>query len=250
MSDGGKEAIGFAGLSTFRTDIDAAFAKADRAASGPRPMRQDTSDTTTAAPVHRDTGASSGVAKKIGGWVLGIIIIIGIKGAFFGATHTSAPYEQSTETAAPAISTPQAEDTSIVPPTDGATDTAAASTDGNWQIVDQGPSAAPRPDPSAGDPTDMPKPTAYDSSTLSIGELRYCLAEDIRISAEQSELNELRSSDGERYNSNVDGINASITDYQSRCSKRSFNVSDKQMAEPQVENQRVSLEAEGRARVS
>lgn len=247
MSDGEKEAIGFAGLSMFRTDIDAAFAKADRAASAPRAIQQDTSDTTDAAPVHRDTG--SGVVKKIGGWVVGIIIILGIKGAFFGATHTSTPYQQSTETAAP-ISTPQTEDTGVVSPTDGTTDTAAAPADGNWQIVDQGPSVAPKPDPSAGDPTDMPKPTAYDSSTLSIGEIRYCLAEDIRISAEQSELNELRSTDEERYNSNVDGINASITDYQSRCSKRSFNLSDKQMAEPQVENQRASLEAEGRARVS
>jgi hypothetical protein len=96
----------------------------------------------------------------------------------------------------------------------------------------------------------MSKPAAYDSSTLSMSELRYCLAEDIRLTAEQSALNDIRSSDVDRYNSNVDGMNASIKDYQSRCSQRSFNVSDRQVAEPQVENERTTLETEGRGRVN
>lgn len=257
MSGSGDTPIGFGGLTAYRTDVEKALAEADRVTAGPRPIRQSTSGTaattTQIQPVHRDRGAFATGFKKIAGWAIGIAIIVAIKAGIWGGVHavTSNPTpvpDQSTSSAySPPVVTPDDTTSAPIPNTnltDGSADTSA--TGDSSTTPDSTPAATA--DPTAGDPTAMTKPSLSDTAVLTMSELRYCLAENIRITAEQSELDGLRS-DPDHYNRNVDTVNASITDFQSRCAHRSFQVSDRQIAEPQVETQRSGLEAEGRNRV-
>ncbi len=84
---------------------------------------------------------------------------------------------------------------------------------------------------------------------LTVPEIRYCLAEDIRINAADAEMERIRSIDGDKYNRNVEPFNAAIADYNRFCASSQYQQSDKSLAESQVEAQRSALEAEGRARV-
>ncbi|WP_342629138.1 hypothetical protein AAC691_04860 [Nguyenibacter vanlangensis] len=204
MNDFCKTAVGFTGLSTYRTDVDAAIAEADRVVTADGPIRY--SGPALAPdpiePVHHDRDAFSGGIRKAGGWVIGIGIMVAIRIGLSGGLHSSGTNTPDTHTPPPAAST-----------------------------------------------SDITRPAIYSSSTLSIGELRYCLAEGIRLGGEQSELNDMRSTDVARYNRNVDSYNALVRDFQSRCAHRSFFVNDKEITGPQIEEQRSALVKEGRDRV-
>lgn len=257
MSGSDDTPIGFGGLTAYRTDVDKALAEADRVAAEPKPIRQSTSGVPTATtqvqPVHRDRGAFATGFKKVAGWAIGIAIIVAIKAGIWGGVHavTSNPApvpDQSTYSAySPPVVTP--DDTTSAPASDtNYADGSAGTSASGDSITTPDSTSAVTADPTAGGPTAMTKPSLGDTAVLSIGELRYCLAENIRVTAEQSELDGLRS-DPDHYNRNVDTVNASISDFQSRCAHRSFKVGDRQIAEPQVETQRQGLEAEGRNRV-
>ena len=95
----------------------------------------------------------------------------------------------------------------------------------------------------------MRRPSPNNILSLTMSELRYCLAEDVRITAMSGEMDRLRASNVSRYNRNVTTFNDANNDYNSRCASRSYPQSDGPVAEAEVGAERASLEAEGRARV-
>ncbi len=76
---------------------------------------------------------------------------------------------------------------------------------------------------------------------LGPAQLRYCLAEDIRIEAARSALNQYLEWDVNRFNAMID-------DYNSRCSDFRYRSGSLESARTEVERNRPTLAAEGRAR--
>lgn len=221
----GGKGTGFDGLSSYATDVDTAIAEADRIASSPRraePQRESAGDMGSVQPVHRDGGAIASGLKKVGGWALAIGVVLVIKACIYDGVHAVAD-RGSTDSYSTAGDAP-----SVTQPEEG-----------------QGVPTVAEDD---ADTSAMSKPTAA-SGTLTMPELRYCIAEDIRISAQKTELDGLQYTDPERFNRNVDGFNGAVNDYNISCSNRMFTSSDRPVATSQVEGQRSSLEAEGRNRV-
>lgn len=83
-------AVGFDGLTAFRTEADAAIGQADGivAAAPAAPATERPRPTSNRdAPVHRDGGAVAGGLKKVVGWVVGIGLILVVKACIFGGIH-------------------------------------------------------------------------------------------------------------------------------------------------------------------
>ena len=227
MADGSP--CGFDGFMAYRTDVETAIAQADQLASAPPVAPAATRQAAAAeAPTHRDSGAIAAGVKKIGGWVIGIGLIVAVKACFFAGVHTMTSSTPST--------------TYDAAPT--GTDTTANTADqGSASTADTSPPLEPSDDGAT-----LTKPEAG-ASTLTMAELRYCLAEDIRIGAEKSAMDDLQRSDTERFNQHVDDYNNAVSDRNLRCSHHSYVSSQKPLAEGQVEAQRAALELEGRSRV-
>lgn len=231
---------GFAGLSAFVTDVDRALKEADRIAASPMapaPSRANPSHQPT--PVHRDGGAIPAGLKKIGGWVAGIGLIIAVKACILGGVNAVSSSDSSYTT--PATDEAPTVQTEAVAPASDVSGTAAdsygddaLSTEEMSATADDGSEERPAPG----------------AATLSRSELRYCMAEDIRMSGQKAELDSLEYSDVERFNQNVDQFNEAANDYNNRCSGRSVMSRDQDALSSEVENRRSELEAEGRARVS
>ncbi len=247
---------GFDGLSDFSTDVDGAIAKADRIAAGPRRAPAPAPPPATpSTPVHSDGGAFTGGLKKIGGWILAIGLLFAIKACIFGGVRAVSDSSSTSPSYSSSSSSDQAGEyvTDMNDP-ESMTDnmTAVDGGDGTPTIgealdaADAGTSTTE--DEAQQDDGAMDKPLpGY--STLSISEVRYCLAEDMRIAAQKTELDSLQYSDVDRFNRNVDGFNDAVNDYNSRCVNRSIMSSDRPVATSQVEQQRSQLQAEGRNRV-
>lgn len=247
---------GFDGLSEFITDVDGAIAKADRIATGPRCAPAPTSTLATpSTPIHSDGGAFMGVLKKIGGWILAIALLFAIKACIFGGIRAVSDSGSASPSYSPSTSTDQSGEyvTDMSDP-ESMTDnmTAVDRGDGTLTIGEALDAAG------AGTSTTQEEPSQDDGalakpmagySTLGISELRYCIAEDMRIAAQKTELDSLQYSDVDRFNRNVDGFNETVNDYNSRCVNRSITSSDRPLATSQVEQQRSQLEEEGRSRV-
>lgn len=250
---------GFDGLSEFSTNVDGAIAKADRIAAGPRPTPAPASAPTPATPstpVHSDGGAFTGGLKKIGGWILAIGLLFAIKACIFGGVRAVSDSGSTT----PSYSSSTSLDQPGEYIADNMTDadvmadnmTAADGEDGTPTIGEAIDAAnadtSPTQDDASQDDGAMAKPMpGY--STLNLSEVRYCLAEDMRIAAQKTELDSLQYSDVDRFNRNVDGFNNAVNDYNSRCVNRSIMSSDRPLATSQVEQQRSQLQEEGRSRV-
>lgn len=76
---------------------------------------------------------------------------------------------------------------------------------------------------------------------LVASEIYYCLAEGIRIEANRDTLNQYDSYSIDRFNRTVNDFNARCSDYRYRSSAMSS-------ANKAIENNRYSIEAQGRAR--
>lgn len=247
---------GFDGLSSFVTDADAAIASADKIAADPRPLQAPTPRAgPPSEPIDQDGGAFFRGIKKIGGWVFAIALIIAVKSCFFAGTRSvvdsaSSPdydetmqdYSTSTDgsdEAADASGDYMATDKSAAPAygveSGAGTDTPY---DGD-SISDNGPVAAPSEEM-------MPAPG---SATLTMAEMQYCLAEDIRLSSQKSEMESLEGVDSDRFNRNVDDFNSAVRKYNSACSNRQIRASQRPLAETNVNGRRYMLESEGRRRV-
>ncbi len=194
-----------------------------------------------------------GLLKKVGGWVLAIGLIFAVKACIFGGVRAVSSSGSSSPTYSTSSSSDQpGEYVADVNDTDAMTDnmTAVDGGDGTPTIgeaLDASETDATQ-ETSPSDDGAMAKPVpGY--ATLSISEVRYCLAEDMRIAAQKTELDSLQYSDMDRFNRNVDGFNDAVNDYNSRCVNRSIMTNDRPLATSQVEQQRSQLQAEGRDRV-
>lgn len=241
---------GFEGLSAFATDVDGAVAAADRIAAAPpraASPRSATTPTAPTTPIHRDGGAIPAGLKKIGGWVLGIGVLLALKACIWGGVQAVSDSDTSSYSAAPSDQSSTYDTT--VSSADTSTDNMTTG-DVVQESTSSDETAAPEVE-DAGVPEDdgaESKPTPGYGS-ISLSEIRYCMAEDIRIAAQKAEIDDLQYTDTDRFNLNVDGFNETVNDYNSRCSNRSIMASDRPTATSQVEAKRSELETEGRSRV-
>lgn len=85
------------------------------------------------------------------------------------------------------------------------------------------------------------RPPIGDNNVLSMTQLHYCLAEDIRLDGARSSLNNYSGAD-------VDRFNVMISDYNSRCGSFRYRSGDLERARRAVEAFRSTILAEGRSR--
>lgn len=247
-------AVGFDGLTAFRTEADAAIGQADGivAAAPAAPATERPRPTSNRdAPVHRDGGAVAGGLKKVVGWVVGIGLILVVKACIFGGIHAlSSSGSSSSYSAGSSADAPYVASAGTTAPDDVAplTDNMDADTDSVPDPASETATTDTLVDTSGDDGTTLSKPeTGF--APLDIAGLRYCLGEDIRIAAEKAEMDTLQYGDTERFNRHVDAFNVTVNDYNIRCSHRTFASNDKPLAESQIATQRSALETEGRSRV-
>lgn len=86
------------------------------------------------------------------------------------------------------------------------------------------------------------KPPVGQSLVFSTAQIRYCLAEDIRIEGAKSVLNNYS-------NSEVDRFNAMVDDYNSRCGSFRYRSGALESARRDIEPYRSQLQADGRSRL-
>ena len=205
------EGKGFAGLSSLVSDVDTtppAAAKTEPTASAPssgRPAQQAVEPQpsqphqTYQEPAQPSSSGSSG-----GKWVMGIAAVIGV-------LWLIGQSDKSPNSPAPAYSSPaQTATPSYLPPAE--------------------PQAPSRPLES------MP-PVGQDL-VFSTAQIRYCLAEDIRMEGAKSALNNYIDSD-------VDRFNAMVADYNSRCGSFRYRNGELEGARREIEPYRSQLQSEG-----
>lgn len=210
------EGKGFAGLSSLVSDVDTTpppAAKMEPAAAAPRvgrpapqpaqPQPQPSQRQTYQEPAQPSSSGSSG-----GKWVLGIAAVIGVLwliGQSDKSTTSPAPaYSPSAQTATPSYSPPPAEP--------------------------QAPSRSQESMPPVGQ-----------DLVFSAAQIRYCLAEDIRMEGAKSALNNYIDSD-------VDRFNAMVADYNSRCGSFRYRSGALESARRDIEPYRSQLQSEGRSK--
>ena len=212
-----KEGKGFAGLSSLVSDVDttppppapkkepaAAAPSAGRPASQPaQPQPQPSQRQTYQEPVQPSSGGSSG-----GKWVLGIAAVLGVLWLIGQANKTS------TTSPAPAYSPPA-------------------------QSI--APSYSPPAQPQAPSRPQESKPPVGQDLVFSTAQIRYCLAEDIRMDGAKSALNNYSDYD-------VDRFNAMVADYNSRCGSFRYRSGALESARRDVEPYRSQFQSEGRNR--
>lgn len=209
------EGKGFAGLSSLVSDVDTTPPPAPKrepavaAPSAERPAspQPQTSQRQTYQEPSQPSSGSSG-----GKWVLGIAAVVGL----FWLIGQS---NKTTTSPAPAYSPP------------------AQST---------APSYSPPAPPAAPSRPQESQPPVGQNVVLSTAQIRYCLAEDIRLDGAKSAVNNYIDAD-------VDRFNAMVADYNSRCSSFKYQTNnrgrnDLNSAQRDIEPFRSQLQSEGRSR--
>ncbi len=209
------ESKGFSGLSSLVSDVDTSLPLAAKkeptstsgASSSPSPPASETAEPqprqqqTYQEPPQPSSGSSGGK------WVIGIAAVIGVIwliGQSNKPTTSSAPtYSSPAQSTAPSYS----------PPTE--------------------PQAPTRPQESM--------PPAGQDLVFSTAQIRYCLAEDIRMEGVKSALNNYIDSD-------VDRFNAMVADYNSRCGSFRYRSGALESARRDIEPYRSQLQSEGMSR--
>lgn len=212
------ESKGFAGLSSLVSDVDTspppAAKKEPTSTSGDSssPPPPPSAQTAPAQPQPRQqqtyqepSQPSSGSSG--GKWVLGIAAVIGVLwliGQADKPTTSSAPtYSPPVQSAAPSYSPPAQ------------------------------PQEPARPAES--------QPPVGQDTVLSTAQIRYCLAEDIRMDGAKAAVNNYIDTD-------VDRFNAMVADYNSRCGSYRYRRGALESARSDIEPYRSQLQAEGRNR--
>ena len=211
------EGKGFAGLSSLVSDVDttppAPAPKKEPAAAAPsaghpssqpaQPQPQPSQRQTYQEPAQPSSGGSSG-----GKWVLGIAAVMGV-------LWLIGQSDKNTTSPAPAYS----------PPAQTAT-----------------PSYSPQPaEPQAPSRPQESMPPVGQNQVLSTAQIRYCLAEDIRMESAKSTVNNYIESD-------VDRFNAMVAHYNSRCGSFSYRSGALESARRDIEPYRSLLQSEGRSK--
>lgn len=216
-----NEGKGFAGLSSLVSDVDTTppppapkTESAGSTTSTGRPAAQ-TAQPQPQQPTQRQTyqeppQPSSGSSG--GKWILGIAAVVGLLW-LIGQSN------KPTSSLAPAYS----------PPAQSAA-----------------PSYSPPAQPQAQSLPQESKPPVGQDLVFSMAQIRYCLAEDIRLEGAKAALNNYSDSD-------VDRFNAMVADYNSRCSSFKYQTNnrgrnDLNSAQRDIEPYRSQLQAEGRSR--
>lgn len=215
-----EERKGFAGLSSLVSDVDtslppppkqeaetpvaAANAQGRAASASPQPEPQPTQP--KQQPYQAPSQPASG--SSTGKWVLGIAAVIGVLWLIGEA-------DKSPSSPAPSYSPP------------------VRSTTPSYSAAPAQPQVPTRPDET--------KPPVGQDLVFSTSQIRYCLAEDIRMDAAKAVLNNYSDSD-------VDRFNAMVADYNSRCGSFRYRSGALESARRDVEPYRSQLQAEGRSR--
>ena len=205
------EGKGFAGLSSLVSDVDTTLPppapKKEPAAAAPsagRPASQPSQPQPSQRQTYQEPAQPSSGDSSGGKWVLGIAAVIGVLWLIGESNKTT------TTSPAPAYSPPAQ---NYSPPTQ--------------------PQAPSRPTES--------KPPVGQDLVFSREQIRYCLAEDIRMDGAKSAVNNYIDSD-------VDRFNAMVADYNSRCGSFRYRTGALESARRDVEPYRSQLQSEGRSR--
>ncbi len=214
---------GFAGLSSMVSDVDSTVSQpareskpAPRAASAPAPApaerARSTDDQEPDRPVYQAPAQSSG-GSSTGKWLLGIGLVAGLLWLVSqSGDKASSP--------APAF-TPSSDSSSVASPSP------------SWQ-------PAPSPPPAPSRPSEE-RPPVGTNNVLTSAQLRYCVAEKIRLDAAEGAIS--------NYNdTHVDRFNEMVADYNGRCGQFRYRSGALESARAEVERFRGGLEADGRAR--
>ena len=226
----GREARGFKGFDALVSDVS------DMDVPKPRSVHvAEKAKPASAVPAarHRSSGTESGdVSPKSPtperssfgpGWKAATAIVIAI--AVVGAWNSTPDKPQKPlQPTSQAYSAPQAApQAAVAPPPPVA---AAPSRPATRKVEQQGEE----------------KPPIGSDKVLSVAQIRYCLAEDIRMSA----LSKVIDDYSQRQ---VDGFNALVADYNSRCASYRYRRGSLEAARRDVEARRVQLEREGVSRL-
>lgn len=207
------EGKGFAGLSSLVSDVDTTLPppapKKEPAAAAPsagRPASQPAQPQPQPSQrqTYQEPAQPSSGGSSGGKWVLGIAAVIGVLWLIGQSNKTT------TTSPAPAYSPPAQ---NYSPPTQ--------------------PQAPSRPTES--------KPPVGQDLVFSREQIRYCLAEDIRMDGAKSALNNYSDYD-------VDRFNAMVADYNSRCGSFRYRSGALEGARRDIEPYRRQLQSEGRSR--
>ena len=250
-------AKGFGGLSFYITDVDAAIAEADQIASSPRSATSQPSSTLSVPiePIHQDGGAAASGLKKLVGWVFAIGIIFVVKAYVFSGIHSLS--SSGTSPTYPYDAAKPSDDSSSnvsgVAGGDAAADYNIAVTNDTAAAVPAitvtaAPEITTQANVGNDDASVMSKPEPGEA-TLTMPELRYCRAEEIRISAQITQMDAQQGEDTAKNIRNTNNFNDVVSSYNSVCLHRSVISSSEIVARSQVEEQRSALQAEGRSRV-
>jgi len=213
------EEKGFAGLSAMVSDVDATVAsiqqQAQRMPSGSSSQQSAQSDhaahqkqTQPTQNTYQPPTLSSG-GSSTGKWLFGIAAVIGVIWLASQTDHkrSSVPARASGSSS-----------TSVTP----------------------APALPVAPPPVPSRPTEE-KPSVGRNSVLTTAQIRYCLAEKIRLDAAEVVINNYINSDVERFNGYV-------TDYNSRCGEFRYRQGALESARRDVEPYRAQIQLEGRSR--
>ncbi|MGU5617574.1 peptidoglycan-binding domain-containing protein, partial [Aeromonas caviae] len=209
-----NEGKGFAGLSSLVSDVDTTppppAPKTESAGSTKSTERSNSEAAQPQQPTQRQAyqeppQPSSGSSG--GKWILGIAAVVGLLW-LIGQSNKNTP------SPAPAYS----------PPAQSAA-----------------PSYSPPAQPQAPSVPQESKPPVGQDLVFSTAQIRYCLAEDIRMEGAKAALNNYSDSD-------VDRFNAMVADYNSRCGSFRYRSGALESARRDVEPYRGQLQAEGRSR--
>lgn len=210
-----NERKGFAGLSSLVSDVGTspppAAKKEPTSTSGassspPPPTSQTAQPQPRQEETYQDTPQPSS-GSSVGKWALGIAAVIGV-------LWLVGQSDKSPTSPAPAYS----------PPAQSAT-----------------PSYSPPAKPQAPSRPQESMPPVGQDLVFSTAQIRYCLAEDIRMEGTKSVLDNYIDSD-------VDSFNAMVADYNSRCGNFRYRSGALESAGRDIEPYRSQLQAEGRSR--
>ena len=214
-----EDGKGFAGLSSMVSDVDDVVEGAPKQSQkthsqpppeqpAPKSTQQTQKTTTKPASQTYQTPAQPSGGSSGGKWLIGIAVVIGL--IWLANQSDNNRPSRSTYSPGSSTSTTPASQPSIAQP--------------------QVPS---RPSES--------KPSVGRNNVLSIAEIRYCLAEKIRLDAAETVLNNYSDSD-------VDRFNAYVNDYNSRCGEFRYRQGALESARRDVNPYSSQLQAEGRGR--
>jgi hypothetical protein len=208
-----EERKGFAGISSLVSDVDTSLpppTTQEVAASDAAPNAERRAASESQQPEQNlyqaPSQPSSGSAA--GKWMLGIAAVVGMFWLIGEA-------DKSPSSPAPYYSPP------------------ARSTTPSYSAAPAQPQVPSRPDEA--------KPPVGQDLIFSTAQIRYCLAQDVRIEGARSAINNYSDAD-------VDRFNAMVADYNSRCSSFRYRSGALESARRDVEPYRSQLLAEGRSR--